>query len=65
MGGTPSSAKELRELRCFLLREYVEASEVKGRLSIAGEEVTDPNGDQSALGVSSIVEDITETRAHQ
>lgn len=28
----------------------MEASEVKGRLSTAGEEVTDPKGDQSALG---------------
>lgn len=42
----------------------MEASEVKGRLSAAGEEVTDPKGDQSALGVSVIVEDVTETRDH-
>lgn len=42
----------------------METSEVKGRLSIAGGEVTDPKGDQSALGVSIIVEAITETRDH-
>lgn len=29
-----------------------------------GEEVTDPKGDQSAVGVSVIVEDVTETHDH-
>lgn len=42
----------------------MEASEVKGRLSTTGEQVTDPKGYQSALGVSVIVEDVTETHDH-
>lgn len=38
---------------------------MKGRLSTAGKEVTDPKGDQSILEVSIIVEGITEIHDHQ